>query len=348
MRLRAATALLAAVASATTLAACGGTNTGDTAGTITVSTWGGDFTAAEKKWFGDPFTAETGIKVEYRALSTSPMTPVLLQAQSGDVKVDVVDAESPAVLRSKNLLAPFPPELMRKLQETSRPESFLPDAMKIGQTGMVIACNPDLVRRCPESPQQFWDVDAYPGRRGILVGLPQTVLDFALVADGVSPAQVYPLDIDRAIGKLHRIKPQVAVWAQSPAQAQQLLADKEVGIEYIDHPGAFLVQRNRIPNLKVSWAGSMSTNDAMVVTRDAPNKAAAFAYLSWIADHPKNQAGWAEALTYSTPTTRLRELVPPATWDALPAAHSSTAEDDQWLVAHLPEVQRAFQRFTAG
>lgn len=362
------TAGIAAVGLAMTVAACGGssdksstTNTGGGAtatatettaskpisGTITVSTWGGDYTDAEKKYFGDAFTKDTGVKVKYLAGSQSPMAPVMLQAQSGDMKIDVVDAESPEVLHKKGLLADFSPDVQEALQKTSRPDSFTPWLMKIGQTAVLIACNPDLAKKCPNNPKEFWDVKNFPGTRGILVGLPQTVLDFASVADGIPPDKVYPMDIERAINKLKQIKPDVKVWPQSPSQAQQVLVDKEVAMEFLPHGSAYAV-KEKIPNLKIAWDGAMSTNDGMVVTKDAPNKDAAMAYIKWIAEHPEAQAKWAKAQQYSTPSKDLDKYMSKADYEKVPAAHNVVGEDDAWLVDNLPKLQKAFQQFLAG
>lgn len=317
-------------------------------GTIVVSSWGGDYTAAEKKAFGDQFTKETGVKVKYLAASTSPMAPVMLQAQSGKMKIDVVDAESPEVLHKKGLLSDFSPDVQKALADTSRPDSFTPWLMKIGQTAVLIACNPDLAKKCPTNPKEFWDVKNFPGARGILVGLPQTVLDFATVADGVTPDKVYPMDIQRAIDKLKQIKPNVKVWPQSPSQSQQVLADKEVAMEFLPHGSAYQVKQTSIPNLKIAWDGSMSTNDGMVVTKDAPNKDAAMAYIKWIAEHPKAQAVFAKLQQYSTPSKELDKYMSKEDFEKLPAAHNVVGEDDSWLVDNLPKLQKAFQQFMAG
>jgi putative spermidine/putrescine transport system substrate-binding protein len=55
-------------------------------------------------------------------------------------------------------------------------------------------------------------------------------LEFALMADGVAPDKLYPLDVDRAFRKLDQIKKHVAVWWTTGAQSAQLLVDKEAVI----------------------------------------------------------------------------------------------------------------------
>jgi putative spermidine/putrescine transport system substrate-binding protein len=321
---------------------------GKPSGTINVSTWGGVWTDAEKKEFADPFTKDTGVKVNYQVSGSSPMAPALLQAQSGNVKLDVVDAENAEVLRSKNLLADFPADLQKTLQETSRPGTYKPYVVNLGSTATMIACNPKVMKKCPTTPAEFWDVKNFPGPRAI-ANQSYTAMQFALEADGVPADQVFPMDMDRAIKKLQEIKPHVKVWPSSGAEQQQVLIDKEVGAAIMWNGRAFVVQRDNIPELKLFWDGSVvSGSDGLVVMKDAPNKAGAFAYIKWIAEHPQNQASWTKALTYPTPTKELLDLVPKDIADALPAAHDVSKQDDKWISDNTTQLQKAWQGFLAG
>src|SRR3989442_1490871 len=54
---------------------------------------------------------------------------------------------------------------------------------------------------------------------------------FALVADGVPPDKVFPMDVDRAFRKLDQIKPHVKVWWTQGNQSQQRSEERRVGKE---------------------------------------------------------------------------------------------------------------------
>ena len=82
----------------------------------------------------------------------------------------------------------------------------------------------------PNSWADFWDVKKFPGRRA-LRNHPIATLEAALMADGVAPDKLYPLDVDRAFKKLEEIKPHITVWWTSGAQSAQLLNDGEVDME---------------------------------------------------------------------------------------------------------------------
>ena len=82
----------------------------------------------------------------------------------------------------------------------------------------------------PNSWADFWDVKKFPGRRA-LRNHPIATLEAALMADGVAPDKLYPLDVGRAFKKLEEIKPSITVWWTSGAQSAQLLNDGEVDME---------------------------------------------------------------------------------------------------------------------
>ena len=62
----------------------------------------------------------------------------------------------------------------------------------------------------PKSWAEFWDIKAFPGPRTLAdmaSGAPD--LEFALIADGVPPDKLYPLDIERGFKSLSRVRPAV-------------------------------------------------------------------------------------------------------------------------------------------
>ena len=56
--------------------------------------------------------------------------------------------------------------------------------------------------RSRKSWADFYDLKTFPGKRTLFKARPQYILESALLADGVDPERLYPLDIDRAFKKL--------------------------------------------------------------------------------------------------------------------------------------------------
>src|SRR5262245_58199907 len=92
-----------AIVVAVLVAACGGSSTSGTgsSGPLTADQlkgkklyfgdYGGALTAADKKWFGDPFASKFGVNVQF-VDSDDPPTNLHLQEQSGNVQYDIFAA----------------------------------------------------------------------------------------------------------------------------------------------------------------------------------------------------------------------------------------------------------------
>lgn len=178
--------------------------------TLVIATWGGTWTQATKKFFGDPFSAETGVQIQYVESGSRFDAQVIAQEQSGNVLWDLLDADGQKVpqLTTRGYLEKFPPPIVTTLKELSRPGTITDSTVSYGDAANVIVCDPKLASKCPKTPQELWDATDFPGPR-MLVNNPVITLPFALEADGVAPNKVWPLDLDRAIWSMEKIKPQV-------------------------------------------------------------------------------------------------------------------------------------------
>ena len=81
----------------------------------------------------------------------------------------------------------------------------------------------------PQNWAEFWGTKAFPGPRALpnmVSGQP--ALEFALLADGVAPGKLYPVDLPRAFKALTRIRASVPKFWDTGALSAQLLSDKEV------------------------------------------------------------------------------------------------------------------------
>jgi putative spermidine/putrescine transport system substrate-binding protein len=94
----------------------------------------------------------------------------------------------------------------------------------------VLAWDKDKLPVAP-SWSDFWDVAKYPGKRGLRKGV-RGNLEFALMADGVGPADVYKTlstsdGLERAFRKLDQLKPYI-VWWSTETDAARILASGDV------------------------------------------------------------------------------------------------------------------------
>lgn len=155
-----------------------------------------------------------------------------------------------------------------------------------------IAWNKDNVKaNPPKNWKELWALDG----RIALWKRPFQTLEVALLADGVALKDLYPLDVERALKSLEKIKSKIVWWTRG-AQGAQLLLDGEV------EAGA--IWNGRVHAPKVGGAPvdftlnqSILVSDAWAIPKGAPNAAKAQDLVA-LGSTPAVQAAFAEKLPY--------------------------------------------------
>ncbi|WP_141688684.1 ABC transporter substrate-binding protein [Bradyrhizobium paxllaeri] len=195
---------------------------------ITFVSQGGAYQKAQTVAILDPSAKKLGITINQDSIPDA-WPAVKSQVASGKPTWDVVDMPTGNCLRGGEQ------GVVEKLDFAKLPNAAaMPEAYRSAYSvtyefySSVLAFSrkkfPDAA---PSSWADFWDVKKFPGRRA-LRNHPFATLEAALMADGVAPDKLYPLDVDRAFRKLEEIKPNITVWWTSGAQSAQLLNDGEV------------------------------------------------------------------------------------------------------------------------
>jgi len=149
--------------------------------------------------------------------------------------------------------------------------------------------------KAPQSWKDFWDVKKFPGPRSLYNG-PFNNLEFALLADGVAPENLYPLDMDRAFKSLDKIKKHVKVWWTAGAQPAQLLTDKEVVMTSAWNGRIYGIIKDGV-NAEIQWNQGIIMKSPVVIPKGAPNKKIAMEMMAQIVN-PASQACDVEKMSY--------------------------------------------------
>jgi putative spermidine/putrescine transport system substrate-binding protein len=197
--------------------------------TMIVNSSGGSEADALARIYFDDFTKETGIKI----LSDSPDDFARLKAEvengnPGGWAITNVDGFSAVRASALGYLVPLDTKILTRDDFVT--DAIWADAYLSHIRAFVPAWRTDVFPNGgPQSWADVWDVKKFPGPRA-LENDPRENLLIALLADGVSPKDLYPLDLDRAFRKMDEIYPHVAVWWSSGSQPMQLLSRKEAVI----------------------------------------------------------------------------------------------------------------------
>ncbi len=137
----------------------------------------------------------------------------------------------------------------------------------------------------------FWDVVKVPGKRALQAGA-RGNLEFALLADGVLPADIYrvlrtPAGVDRALRKLLQLRPYL-VWWRTPEEALHILRNGEALMASMPAP-LVITANQQGAQLAMQPAGGLVQIEYLAITRNSPNQADALKLLAFAAD-PARQA----------------------------------------------------------
>jgi len=263
--------------------------------TVVFASWGGSYQEAQKVSYCDPFAAETGARV----VQDGPMNVARFRTmiESGTPDWDVAD------ITIDFLHAGVPDNLFERI-DTSLVDTSRIDPRFVHEYGIgCIAWSYNLAfnsraYRAGAQPKiwaDLFDLRRFPGKR-TLSNNPVATLEVALMADGVAPDKLYPLDVDRAFRKLDAIKAQTIFWTTN-SQSQQLFVDEEVNLGLILNGRAYDAARKGA-DIAISWEQNIQSIDYLVVPRGSRNKAAAMRLIDTMTK-ADNQAKLANMIAYA-------------------------------------------------
>ncbi|RWB72496.1 MAG: ABC transporter substrate-binding protein [Mesorhizobium sp.] len=233
---------------------------------IVVCNWGGAALDAFQKAYGDPFTKKSGIQVVIDG--AGPETGAIrAMVDSKNVTWDTTDGgmTDALVLGKGGYVEPIDYSIVDK--------SLVGDGLA-AEFGIcnytysnVLAYDSKKLSTAPSSWADFFDLEKFPGKRTMCKWI-QGQLEAILLADGVKPQDIYPLDVDRAFKKLEPLLPNLIFW-ESGAQSQQLFRDGEVVMGNIWHTRANLLRKEN-PQFTWTWNNNLMFASAWSVPKGNP------------------------------------------------------------------------------
>jgi putative spermidine/putrescine transport system substrate-binding protein len=274
------------------------------ASSLTIATWGGAYGQSQQAAYFQPFTESTGTKIatvtydgSFEAIKTklgeSP-APDVLDLSSGSLdrlcRDGLLEAMDPATLGS----------------EGGGAEDFIVGGLSsCGVASMawamaLVVDKQSFPKGAPSKIADLLDLKAYPGKRALSNG-PRYTLEFALLADGVTPDQVYaelatPAGVDRAFAALDKIKPEI-VWWNKATEPIALLASKKAAIAVGYSGRIFRALAGSRESMDLLWDGQIYDLDIWAVPKSAPNKDAAKRFIAFAAT-PERLAAQARLIAY--------------------------------------------------
>lgn len=235
---------------------------------IVICNWGGAAVEAHQEAFGKPFTEKTGIKVVIDG--AGPDTAAIrAQVEANAVIWDVTDGgmADAATLGKGGYVRPIDYSVVDKNKVGPGMAAEFGIANYVFSN--VLAYNSEMTKGvAPSGWADFFDVEKFPGKRTMCKYV-QGQLEAVLLADGVAPEKIYPLDLDRAFKKLKPLLPNLIFW-DGGAQSQQLFRDGEVIMGNIWHSRANLIRKETEGRLTWTWNQNLLFLSAWSVPKGNP------------------------------------------------------------------------------
>jgi putative spermidine/putrescine transport system substrate-binding protein len=316
-------------------------------GRVLVRTSGGSYQEALQAGTWNKFSEITGIEVVPVPANTAKL---LAMVESGEGGLDLVEANATAVLtlESKGALDSI---------DTSNFEYTDPADLSIVTDQYVdyatfaeaMCYNTEAFpEKHPTSWAEFWDVEAFPGARMLQDAKAIAPnLEFALMADGVAPADLYPLDVDRAFEKLAEIKPHIVKFFDSGALGASLLAEGTAVLGSLWTNRVQALKDDGAP-LAIEWNGNMRLHEFSAILKNAPNRDNALRLLDY-ASSPEAQAATLPAVGLSPANVKAYELIEADVAATLPGSPeikpTGFDQDASWWLANRDEIAERWQEF---
>lgn len=260
---------LAAALLGTTALGLRGTAAFAESGELVFVNWGGDAGTAYDEAYGKPFKAETGITVKQDG-SGPTEGAIAAQVESGKPSWDLVDVDpfSAQSLGKKGMMEAIDYTIVDKAKtregfgwEYAASSYFFSYILAYDATKF--KDNP------PKSMADFFDVEKFPGKRS-MYKWGAGMWEAALLADGVAPDKLYPLDIKRANDKIAAFKDNVVAFWGGGSESQSILLNGEASMALIWSTRAKLIEKDSEGGISFIWDQGLISPGSMGVLKNNP------------------------------------------------------------------------------
>ncbi|WP_022952027.1 extracellular solute-binding protein [Leucothrix mucor] len=271
---------------------------------ITISTWGGAYQAAQQQALFTPFEAQTGIKINTQLQQGG------LDMLTGDNVPDLVDMEEAdgqlacekGLLHKMDFVPVVAPEKAGlSVKDDFLPKAFLPCGVAHMTFATLVAFNTNAFQdEKPSTIKDFFDLKRFPGKRGLRKNS-GTILEWALMADGVPISQVYDLlsterGLRLAFRRLESLRGNI-VWWDKPEEPGQLLSEGKVTMSS-GYNGRFFDDQTSNKAITLLWDGQIIDRSIWVIPAAIKKPGPALTQFIRFATQPKQMARLAERIPY--------------------------------------------------
>lgn len=317
---------------------------------LVIVNWGGDAVPAFENIWAAPF-AEANPDITTFVDGAGPSSGrIKAMVESGAVVWDACDRNLPASLELGRQ------DLLEKVDWSIVDPEKLRDVHRTdwGVGSYLYSCAITWDRDSfgdapPMTWADFWNRDEFPGTRTLRNNI-EGMLEAALMADGVAPEDVYPIDVDRALEKVREIKEDTLFWT-SASQSQELFRNQEVVLGNLWHTRSLLLREETGGRVDFHFNQGVLFAGAWLVPKGNPAGATVWDFIASTQD-PESQVALFESLGNGPINPQASAMVPEELQASDPGNPENFAKqvavDSEWYAEHYSEVLNRYTDLIAS
>jgi len=348
-------ATVAAFAAAGLLAACSSStpaNPGNSSGAVKLvySSYGGTGQAAQEQAWQQPYT-KLHPNVTFNNVSPPDASQVKAQVESNQVTWNIVTTAP--YLAAQNCGTLYQPLNIPNLDTKDFPPGTIGKCYVTDfRYSLVLSYNAKIwpnPKTAPTTLADFFDPQKFPGKRGVVPSVQDGILETALLADGVSPQDMYPLNVNEALQTWDKIKSDT-IFAPSVGALLQDVTSHQVAMEIMVQARTQAALDEGADIVPV-WDKTVTSIDGLAIPKGAANLQATEQFMSFLLQ-PAQQAKMAE-LAGVAPSNLLAKPVYTANGNKVNAfgkADTGTTfqVNAQWWSSHFNQISTEFTNWLNG
>lgn len=325
--------------------------------TLNVVSWDGAYVKSQMLGFIRPYESHSDTRVNVIQYSGG-IDEIRRQVRAWNVQWDVVDLELFDAIRAcdEGLLEPLNPKELSPAPDGTRVQddfmagSLMPCGVGNVVGSTVVSFDRTQFKTPPSHFEDFFNLKKYPGKRGLRRS-PKVNLEWALVADGVAPDNVYKVlstadGLDRAFAKLNTIKPSIQWW-QAGDEAIRMLETNQVAMSSV-YSGRVNAAVQRGAPLEIIWDHQVWFVDVWGIPKHGRNTEQAKAFIRF-ASRTESLAAQARYIPYGPVRQSSMAQLAPERRELLPTAKAHLASaielNANWWSKNLDRIAPRFERW---
>ncbi len=314
--------------------------------------YGGVGQAAMIQYYQQPYTA---VHPNVTFVNSSPPDVAQVQAQvlAGNITQDIV-ATSPAAAEQGCGTIFQPLDLSSVDTKDLVPQTvgkcYIGNFINATPFAYLDSAFPDP-STAPKTLADFFNTKKFPGKRGMLTNLQNGILEYPLLADGVKPSKLYPLDLTRAFKKLDTIRDST-IFAPNVGVLQQDVASGQVSMFMLSDSRDVPLLNSGV-KMTIVWDTTVVSLNAFAVPKGDPKAKAAERFLASAITNPTAVAGMSQSLG-TAPVNLSAKLVLSANAQKLQvynkAVNKGTVvnQDVSWYTKNFADATAKLNAWLAG